>query len=95
MNEFYNYFKEVYGKDGIYPLLKYSIVCDSDGIDRDIDLKMLYDEAVKIRLKKVNNPFDMDSLDRELIRDIIILNNKERVHIDEIEHKHLLKDLIN
>jgi hypothetical protein len=56
---------------------------------------MLFDEAVKIRLKKVNIPFDMDSLDRELIRDIIILNNKERVHIDEIEHKHLLKDLIN
>jgi hypothetical protein len=95
MNDFYNYFRDFYGKDGIYPLLKYSIFCDSDGIDRDIDLKMLFDKAVKIRLKKVNIPFDMDSLDRELIRDIIILNNKERVHIDEIEHKHLLKDLIN
>jgi len=95
MNDFYNYFRDFYGQGGIYPLLKYNIFLDNDAQDTDIDLKMLFDEAVEIRLKKVNIPFNMDSLDRELIRDIIILNNKERVRIDQIEHKHLLKHLIN
>lgn len=95
MNEFYNYFKDFYGKGGLYPLLKYNVFLDNDAQNTDIDLKILFNEAVKIRLKKIDIPFDMDSLDRELIRDIIILNNKERVHIDEIEHKSLLKDIIN
>lgn len=95
MNDFYNYFKDFYGKGGLYPLLKYSIFSDSDSMDRDINLKMLFNEAVEIRLKEVNIPFCMDSLDRELVRDIIILNNKEGVLVEQIEHEHLLNHLIN
>ena len=91
MDEFYNYFRDFYGKKGIYPLLKFNIFCDNDGQDRDIDLKILFNEAVKIRLKKVNIPFDMDSLDRELIRDIITLKHQKRVNNKGIEHKELLK----
>ena len=95
MNDFYNYFKDFYGKGGLYPLLKYNVFLDNDAQNTDIDLKILFNEAVKVRLKKIDIPFNMDSLDRELVRDIIILNNKERVHIKEIEHKSLLKNLIN
>jgi hypothetical protein len=91
MDEFYNYFRDFYGKKGIYPLLKFNIFCDNDGQDRDIDLKILFNEAVKIRLKKVNIPFDMDTLDRELVRDIITLKHQERVNNKDIEHKELLK----
>lgn len=95
MNDFYKYFKDFYGKGGLYPLLKYNVFLDNDAQNTDIDLKILFNEAVEIRLKEVNIPFCMDSLDRELVRDIIILNNKEGVLIKQIEHEHLLKHLIN
>ena len=84
------YLSDCFGGD-----IKYNVFLDNDAQNTDIDLKMLFNEAVEIRLKRVNIPFNMDSLDRELIRDIIILNNKEGVLVEKIEHEHLLKHLIN
>ena len=95
MKDFYQYFKEFYGERGIQPLLENHIFCDSDGNNADIDLKMLFDEALEIRLNQVKIPFDGDSFDRELLRDIIKIMNPNRVIDSDIEHKEILINIIN
>ena len=95
MKDFYQYFKEFYGERGIQPLLDNHIFCDSDGNNADIDLKMLFDEALEIRLNQIKIPFDGDSFDRELLRDIIKIMNPNRVINADIEHKEILINIIN
>lgn len=90
MGEFYKYFKEFYGHDGIYPLLRYEVTTQ-----KDHDLKDLFDKAIKIRKEMVTHiPFDGDSIDRELVRDIITILKPKRVIDPEIEHTHHLKKVI-
>lgn len=57
MEEFIEYVMSFYAKDGIY---------DIGATRREVEL------AIGIRLGRTEIPFDGDSIDREMIRDIIL-----------------------
>lgn len=78
-HEFLNYVLEYYGKNGLY---------DYNFTDVEVE------DAFEHRISNIETPYDGDSHDRELIRDIVFARRGEYNKIEHLSIKEIDKALL-